>query len=41
MADPFPEMRERIVRAGFEVIGCDISEFAKADGGLTCLSILW
>jgi dimethylargininase len=41
MADGFPETRRGIERAGFSVIACDISEFAKADGGLTCLSVLW
>ncbi len=41
MADGFPETTERLARAGYKVIGCDISEFAKADGGLSCLSILW
>ncbi len=41
VADGFPETRRRIERAGFPVITCDISEFARADGGLTCLSVLW
>jgi len=41
VADGFPETRRCIERAGFPVIACDISEFAKADGGLTCLSVLW
>ncbi|MBN2223892.1 MAG: amidinotransferase [Deltaproteobacteria bacterium] len=41
VADGFPETRQRLERAGFSVIACDISEFAKADGGLTCLSVLW
>jgi dimethylargininase len=41
MADGFPETRRLIERAGFPVFTCDISEFAKADGGLTCLSVLW
>lgn len=41
MADGFPETRRLVERAGFPVVACDISEFAKADGGLTCLSVLW
>jgi dimethylargininase len=41
VADGFPETIRLIERAGFPVIVCDISEFAKADGGLTCLSVLW
>ena len=31
---------EKIARRGFEVHGVDISEFQKAEGGVTCLSIL-
>lgn len=30
---------DQIVRLGYEVIACDTSEFARADGGMTCLSI--
>jgi dimethylargininase len=41
VADGFPETARRIESAGFSVIVCDISEFARADGGLTCLSVLW
>lgn len=41
VADGFPETRRRIEQAGYAVIACEISEFAKADGGLTCLSVLW
>jgi dimethylargininase len=41
MAEGFPRTRRRVESAGFPVIACDISEFAKADGGLTCLSVLW
>jgi dimethylargininase len=35
----FPGTRERLERAGFAVVGIDMSEFRKMDGGLTCLSI--
>jgi dimethylargininase len=41
VADGYPETKRRIEQAGFSVIVCDISQFAKADGGLTCLSVLW
>jgi len=41
LADGFPETKDALTRAGYPVIVCDISEFAKADGGLTCLSVLW
>ena len=40
MADGYPGTAERIERAGVEVVTVDISEFIKADGGLTCLSVL-
>jgi dimethylargininase len=30
---------KQIAGLGYEVIACDTSEFARADGGLTCLSI--
>ena len=35
----FPKTRERIERLGTEIVEVDISEFAKIDGGLTCLSL--
>lgn len=35
----FPRMRELLDQVGSEVIEVDISEFAKIDGGLTCLSL--
>lgn len=37
----FPKTRERIERAGFEVISLDISELQKAEAGLTCSSLLF
>jgi dimethylargininase len=35
----FPETRRRIEYAGYPVIGLDVSEFQKLDGGLSCLSL--
>lgn len=35
-----PRTAESLKREGFEVELVDISEFAKAEGGLTCLSVL-
>lgn len=35
----FPAVREILTARGEEVIEVDISEFAKLDGGLTCLSL--
>ncbi len=30
---------EAVTSAGFTPVACDVSEFARADGGLTCLSV--
>jgi dimethylargininase len=38
--DGFPRTAEAIARAGFDVIPLATTEFRKADGALTCLSIL-
>ncbi len=38
-AEGLPRSAEAVAAAGFEVTTVDISEFARADGGLTCLSI--
>jgi dimethylargininase len=35
-----PRTAERIESLGFAVLPVDISEFAKAEGGVTCLSLL-
>jgi dimethylargininase len=35
-----PRTADRIDRLGFDVRAIDLSEFAKAEGGVTCLSIL-
>lgn len=37
----FPETSRRIRVAGFDVVEVDNYEFMKADGGLTCRSLLW
>lgn len=34
-----PRTRERVERAGYTTTAVDISEFEKAEGGLTCLSL--
>lgn len=36
----FPTIREKIRQHGFETIELEMSEFEKADGGVTCLSII-
>ncbi|MCK5826039.1 MAG: hypothetical protein KAG93_03330 [Desulfuromusa sp.] len=35
----FPQTRQLLDQVGSEIIEVDISEFAKIDGGLTCLSL--
>lgn len=40
-ASGFPGTHERLAAAGFDPVPLTNSEFAKADGSLTCLSILW
>jgi dimethylargininase len=36
----FPHTAALICERGFEVLPVDLSEFAKADGGATCLSLI-
>ncbi len=36
----FPDLAGRIAKHGFEVIPLAMSEFEKADGGVTCLSLI-
>lgn len=36
-----PRTTERIVAAGFALNSVNISEFAKAEAGLTCMSLIW
>ena len=35
----YPKTKNRVEKAGFKVITCDVSEFCKLDGGLSCLSV--
>jgi dimethylargininase len=37
----YPRTAAEIRRRGFRVLGVPVDEFAKADGGVTCLSIVW
>ena len=39
-AAAYPETNERLRRRGLDVMEVDLSEFAKAEGGVTCLSLL-
>jgi len=37
----YPETRERLERAGVRVVPVPSSELAKAEGGVTCCSLLF
>lgn len=37
----YPKTVERIKAEGFEVLEVPVSEFYKADGGVSCLSLIW
>ena len=36
----FPQLEQRIGQHGFKTLPVPLSEFQKADGGVTCLSLL-
>lgn len=37
----FPETTEKLRAEGYEVLPVPMSEFYKADGGVSCLSLIW
>jgi len=37
----YPKVREKILQQGFETIELEMSEFQKADGGITCLNLIF
>jgi dimethylargininase len=39
-AEAFPRTRERLLRRGYEVASVDVSEIAKAEGAVTCCSLI-
>jgi dimethylargininase len=39
-ASAFPRTRERIERRGYSVVGVDVRELAKAEGAVTCCSVI-
>ena len=41
IAKGFPKSKKKILDLGYNIIGLDMSEFRKMDGGLTCLSLLF
>jgi dimethylargininase len=40
VAEGFPRTRDALAARGLRVIAVDVSEFRKADGALTCLSVI-
>jgi dimethylargininase len=40
-AAAFPRTRERLEARGFAVVAVDVSEIAKAEGAVTCCSLLF
>ena len=41
VSDAFPRTAELLARSGWEVVPVSVSEFAKAEGGVTCLSLVF
>jgi dimethylargininase len=41
VSDAFPETAELLTSLGWQVIPVSVSEFAKAEGGVTCLSLVF
>jgi dimethylargininase len=41
LPEGYPRTAARIRERGFEILSVPLSEFAKADGGATCLSLLF
>jgi dimethylargininase len=39
--DAFPKTRKRLEALGFEVVAVDVSELAKAEGAVTCCSVIF
>jgi len=37
----YPQVAAMLAARGFTVLPVPLSEFAKADGGVTCLSLVW
>ena len=40
-ADAFPRTRDRLLRRGLDVRALDLSELAKAEGAVTCCSLVF
>lgn len=37
----YPKTNEQLRAQGFEILQVPMSEFFKADGGISCLSLIW
>jgi len=40
-SDAFPETLELLSKAGLDVVPVSVSEFAKVEGGVTCMSLVF
>jgi N-dimethylarginine dimethylaminohydrolase len=40
MSAGYPRLADRIRKKGFDVVELAMGEFEKADGGVTCLSLI-
>lgn len=40
VSDAYPRTAERLEKAGFKVVAVDVSELAKAEAGVTCMSLV-
>jgi dimethylargininase len=41
MPSSFPRTRQRLIDAGFEIVAVDVSELQKAEGAVTCCSLVF
>jgi dimethylargininase len=41
MPASFPRTRQRLLDAGFQVVAVDVSELQKAEGAVTCCSLVF
>jgi dimethylargininase len=41
VSSAFPRTAEVLAARGFDVRAVEVSEFAKAEGGMTCMSLLF
>ena len=39
LPEGFPQIKESLIKLGYQVVSLDVSEYRKMDGGLSCLSL--